>query len=155
MLYSFSDRDRSASVTLAESSTVCFSTGKWASVAVNTHGAIARGLSRDTLPGKYAFAVRVLTVDAAAGCAIGFVDAARFDFKAGVLGAEPGSWAYSKTGKVAAGSSPGIWSEYGESYGVGDVITAELHPASGRIRFLKNGVHQGTAFLEPELAGTL
>ena len=75
-----------------------------------------------------------------------------------VLGPVDGSWAYSKTGKIAGGRGRGTdsedrsWAEFGEPFGVGDVITAELEPREGRIRFFKNATHQGTAFLDPELA---
>ena len=52
--------------------------------------------------------------------------------------------------------------EYGESYGEGDVITLELtlspddeaSPEESRLRFLKNGVLQGTAFRGPPMRRT-
>ena len=41
--------------------------------------------------------------------------------------------------------------EFGEPFGVGDVITAELNPSDGRIRFFKNATPLGTAFVDTAL----
>ena len=97
----------------------------------------------------------------------GVSSSGNFDAAVHNLGAHAGSWAYSKTGKISNGMAPptppaaadggatpqaaSVWAEYGEPFGEGDLITCEVEPQAGRIRFLRNGVLQGTAFVEQEI----
>lgn len=61
------------------------------------------------------------------------------------LGASPGTWALSKTGKKSAGDSEGF-TPYCEKLSSGDTIGCEADMTEGVIRFWKNGQHLGAAF---------
>ncbi len=63
------------------------------------------------------------------------------------LGASPGTWALSKTGKKSAGDSEGF-TPYCEKLSSGDVIGCEADMSEGVIRFWKNGINLGAAFTD-------
>jgi hypothetical protein len=170
--FSFSDTHMGPGLTLSECNTVVSTRNRWATacLAWPATGNLAGITSSFPSPGKYMFTIQVLAMESGAGCVIGFVDVASFDPSTMSLGAQPGSWAYSKTGKIANGNSaesparpgegaatPGStamtvrWEEFGESWAAGDTITAELDKKEGRIRYFRNGICQGTAFADPEL----
>lgn len=145
--YSFNPSECHSSITMSESNTVANSKGTWGSVLMNQ--------GKITVGGRYTFSVQVLALDNGAGVAIGFADPERFNAKSHVFASQRGSWAYSRTGKISNGSEE-RWVEYGEPYGVGDIITCEVvlakEPQSNRMRFWKNGIPQGTAFKGAELS---
>ena len=68
------------------------------------------------------------------------------------LGASPGTWALSKTGKKSAGDTSGF-TGYCERLLSGDVVGCEADLSEGTIRFWKNGVHLGVAFTGLENRG--
>ncbi|KAK6058748.1 SPRY domain protein [Cooperia oncophora] len=60
-----------------------------------------------------------------------------------VLGEYPGSYCCTSLGKRANNN---VFTDYGDSFGVGDVITAEINFENGQISFWKNSECMGVAF---------
>ncbi|KAJ1358949.1 hypothetical protein KIN20_017534 [Parelaphostrongylus tenuis] len=60
-----------------------------------------------------------------------------------VLGEYPGSYCYTSLGKRAENN---IFTDYGDSFGIGDIITAQMDLENGVITFWKNLENMGTAF---------
>lgn len=165
-MFAFAETAKSAGIALSHAGTVASTRDKWGTVLLAAPLITERSHGNGA---KYSFSVHVLHVEPSAGCAVGFADVSAataaaagggglpFDPTCHNLGAHPGSWAYSKTGKVSNGkivpppppSAPGappppatVWAEYGESFSAGDIITCEVEPAAGRVRFFRNGVPQ-------------
>ena len=134
----FDPRRMNRHMTLREEDRMAYTDGKWCSVLVDhagVGGATAAGAC-------LRFAVRL---DGDGGAAIGFAEASSFKSYAQNLGASPGTWAISKTGKVSCGDAEGFH-PFSEKFGHGDVIGAEADMGEGIIRFWKNGNLLGTAF---------
>jgi hypothetical protein len=74
VLFSFSERDKPAAISLSEGNTVATCKGAWSTVCLNHPG-----ITQATARGKYVFAVKLLQVEPGAGVAIGVADAAKFD----------------------------------------------------------------------------
>lgn len=164
-MFAFSDMAKSAGIALSHAGTVASTRDKWGTVLLASPAITERSHGNGA---KYSFSVHILHVEPSAGCAVGFADVSGvtaanassgglpFDPTCHNLGAHPGSWAYSKTGKVSNGkivppppAAPGapappatVWAEYGEGFAAGDIITCEVEPAAGRVRFFRNGVPQ-------------
>jgi serine/threonine protein kinase len=152
VLYAFSEREKGSTIALSDSNTVATSRDKWATAFLAN-----AVMSERSGSSRYMFSVRVLQIDQGAGCAIGLADVSAtaglpFDPVMHNLGAQAGSWAYSKTGKISSGKTGSKWEEFGEPFSVNDVVTVDVDVREGRVKFLKNGISQGVAFLEPELS---
>ena len=139
---SFSRANCSPNISLDSSGAAAMGRGQWGSVLmpqrVSTNGPVVR----------YAFTVEVVEVAAGAGVVVGFADPLRFDARSHVFSSSAGSIGYSRTGQICGADGDGKWIDYGEPFGTGDVITAEVvgMNKSPAVRFFKNGVPQGVAF---------
>lgn len=107
--------------------------GRWCS-ALADHPGVASGLLR--------FAVRL---EGDGGAAVGFAEATIFKPHGQNLGACPGTWALSKTGKVSQGDADSF-KPFAEKLVGGDVIGCEADLTDGVVRFWKNGANLGVAF---------
>jgi hypothetical protein len=147
VVFSFEPTGTHKFITLSERETVASTRGTWGTTLL-AQGRVGTGPGQ--VP-RYSFSVQVLALDQGAGVAIGFVDPARFDPQDTQFASQRGSWGYSRTGKISNGGDE-RWIDYGEPYGIGDVITAELIVSKEpRMRFWKNGIPQGIAFRGAEL----
>ena len=79
------------------------------------------------------------------GAAVGFAEATIFKPHGQNLGACPGTWALSKTGKVSQGDADSF-KPFAEKLVGGDVIGCEADLTDGVVRFWKNGANLGVAF---------
>ena len=107
---------------------------RWCSALADHPGVAVGGVLR--------FAVRV---DGDGGAAVGFADATAFRPYMQNLGASPGSWALSKTGKKSSGDTDGF-SHFCDKLTAGDIIGCEADMREGVIRFWRNGTLLGAAF---------
>lgn len=130
----FSDVARNERVVLSEDRTVAETERSWCSVALD--GPPLR-------EGRRSWAIRILSAEHGCGCAVGFAVADRsvFNFAEHNLGAQTGSFAYSKTGKVGRDSEG--YRSFGDAFVTGDVLELDCDVSAGIIRFWRNGEVQG------------
>jgi serine/threonine protein kinase len=139
----FDKSNRSHNIIIEGNETTASNKAIWGSVL----------LSRDEVSSisgrltKFSYAVEVTHVDSGAGIVIGFTDPRLFDPKTHMFSLSPGSFGYSRTGQICTADGDEKWYDYGESFGVGDIITAEITGMDTIpvVRFYKNGVPQGVA----------
>lgn len=96
---------------------------------------------------NFTYAVEVTHIDSGAGVVVGFADPRTFDPKTHMFSLSPGSFGYSRTGQICSADGDEKWHDYGEPFGVGDIISAEISgmDKGAVVRFYKNGVPQGVA----------
>ena len=96
---------------------------------------------------NFTYAVEVTHIDSGAGVVVGFADPRTFDPKSHMFSISPGSFGYSRTGQICTADGDEKWYDYGEPFGAGDIITAEVSgmDKGAVVRFFKNGVPQGVA----------
>ena len=126
-------RRSNKNIFLAQGDRVAQTESRWCSVMAD-HPGVSTGVLR--------FAVRM---EGDGGAAVGFAEATLFKPYAQNLGASPGTWALSKTGKISSGDDVGFRS-FTDKISAGDVIGCEADMNEGFIRFWRNGQHLGAAF---------
>jgi hypothetical protein len=138
----FDPRRANKGVRIAAGDRAASTDGRWCSVLADHPGAAAPGeLLR--------FAVRL---EGDGGAAVGVADASLFRPYAQNLGASPGTWALSKTGKISCGEADGF-KPFTEKLSAGEVVGVELDlrrdsgaGGTGTLRFWRNGLLLGQAF---------
>ncbi len=164
--YSFSPYHCSNNLQLSEFNTLVSTRAQWGSVLL-AQGRVGlryatnvpSPLQTSPLPTRFSVSFTVRAIDTGAGITIGLIDPSRFDPLTHVFGNTLGSWGYSRSGKISDGS--GVWCEYGEPFGVNDVIQldvtlcenqgTEVSRDMSSLRFSKNGIPQGKAYIGADL----
>lgn len=94
--------------------------------------------------GIHEWTFRVTNKAPTGGICLG-VCTAEFNAATKNVGAAPGSWGYSSSGKKSAGSPS--FTPYGPPFNTGDVIKMELNCNAGVLRYFRNGRDLGHAFV--------